>query len=137
MGFRRNALVLMVALLVALAVGCSGKRATLNTAEHRVQMMLTNMDRGSGTDGDIQTATCLWYANKIVITDSVALNRAIDGFDLWRIEKGMYKGIGSFEVLGAYFDGDPADKVVIVRTTIDGEHYSMRVPHEQPISWVD
>ena len=136
MAFRRCFVALAIVVFAVVAIGCSGGTAR-GDAEAQVEMMLANMQSGRGTDGDIQTATCVWYANKILIADSNALGRASDGFDVWRIEKGLYQGIDSYEVLGSEFEGDPAAKVVIVKTMIDGKPYSMRVPKGKPVSWVE
>jgi hypothetical protein len=127
----------MSGLIAVSVVACSGERATLKNAERRVAGVLQNMVEGRGTDDKIQTATCLWYANKVAILDLGALGRAADGFDEWRIEKGLYRGIDSFEILGSSFEGEPDDKVVIVRVTIDGEEHAVRVPEKRPLSWAD
>ena len=63
------------------------------------------------------------------------MNIGSDGFDRWRQKKDLYRQIGEYSVIDSKVVEGEKVPTAIVRFTIEGKEYRVRVPKDLPISW--
>ena len=83
-----------------------------------------------------QYALSQWAAGKILI-DRDQMERATVEFDQWRDRKGLWKTIGSWEILGVNVKEGQDEPEARVRMKIDGAYYTWIVQKGRPIRWAD
>jgi hypothetical protein len=129
-------------LSVALA-GCArlfSSEGTESAAKTRVRFILqTVKDHGSSTDTALQTAACRWHSDRVFISFPAEQAEAVDAFDAWRQQGGIYPTLQAFEVderAQERHDGDP-EGTYYVTANINGTSRLLRVPVKARISWAD
>lgn len=140
---RKGAHILFVLALVALA-GCRHLEKALENAmaedkgekaRQRVEAVLGAMQSSrTSTDNEMQRAMCLWYADKIYLTDHNDANEASDGFDRWRNSIRLDR-VTSFQVTDAVEVPEQPRPTYHVRVNINGRGRTIRVPEGYPMSW--
>ncbi len=109
--------------------------------KHRVEGRVTTVLEGSRSSGGTatigqQTAVCQWHAGKNILMDPAELDRAVDAFDRWRQEAGIYNNLTSFNIESVEIVEESVPETAIVSGTINGEQFKMKVPDRQRISWL-
>ncbi len=125
---KRMAIGVVLCSLVLLACDNSEREA-----QNRVTLMMTGWQ---ATGGDMEEAVCRWY-NGTRRLQLDHLKHAQVTFDDWRREKSLYKKIGTWAITDIKKESGSDPPAAIVSVDIDGQGYRMRVPHEQPIEWVN
>jgi hypothetical protein len=83
-----------------------------------------------------QYALSQWAAGKIVI-ERDQMETYSNQFDKFRDQKGLWRTIGSYEVLGVNVKEGPEEPEARVRMKIDGADYIWIVQKGRPIRWAD
>lgn len=106
-------------------------------SEQRVDVILKGIQEGgTGTSTVVQTSMCRWWNNTIFLSGNEA-DAASNRFDRWREKGRIYRKIAGYEVTGSEIDAEAEHPTVLVHGTIEGESFTMRVPEDLTISWVD
>ena len=131
----------LIALLVAIGAiyavvtifKSTDKKAFLKVSQERVENMWSNMQ--SGGTADLQDAIGYWYVGHPITVDGQLLRT----FEKFIDRKGIPEKIGSYAVVSAELvDGDDVvNRFVRVVTVVNGETYTLKVPHKFPIEWLD
>jgi len=131
----------LIALLVAIGAiyavvtifKSTDKNAFLKVSQERVENMWSNMQ--SGGTADLQDAIGYWYVGHPITVDGQLLRK----FEKFIDRKGIPEKIGSYAVVSAELvDGDDVvNRFVRVVTVVNGETYTLKVPHKFPIEWLD
>jgi hypothetical protein len=131
---RRKLLVVLVLVGVVAILACSiGK----DNARTRVSTMLDRWKSGgTGTGGDAQSASMLFFVGRAAPTDETEAAIASDRFEAWRKQKDLYRSISSFEVTSVEDDSATSDSVKVT-VVIDGATYAIRAIPGQPLQWMD
>jgi len=116
----------IAAMIVYAAAGPSYKKVALE----RVTRVLSEMH----SEKTSQFAVTFWFKNKKIL-DTAEMNIASDGFDRWRQKKDLYRQIGEYSVIDSKVVEGEKVPTAIVRFTIEGKEYRVRVPKDLPISW--
>lgn len=110
----------------------------MQKAVKRVETVLGGITQKDGYSAhDEQLALCRWWKDVYLITDMGEMNGASNAFDRWRMRGNIFPTIGQFKITGAKRLDNPKQFIAIVSGTIDGRHFSMRVPEHDTISWFD
>jgi hypothetical protein len=107
-------------------------------ARKRVEFILTTLQQGvSGTSNEMQMALNRWEKDAAIFDRDEAV-AALDAFDQWRQEGGIYDGLSSFEIAPEVRFGAPQDPpdTFYVQVEVDGSSRWLRVPKGARISWV-
>lgn len=106
-------------------------------AEQRVETVLAGMQQdGDGTGAVIQQALCTWYNGQRFIADRDEAEAAMDGFDRWTRQQGLYgRKISSYEIAGSELVEGADPETAVVSVTIEGKSYRIRVPAGKAMSW--
>jgi hypothetical protein len=83
-----------------------------------------------------QYALSQWAAGKILI-DRDQMETYSNLFDKFRDQKGLWRTIGSYEILGVNVREGPDDPESRVRMKIDGAYYTWIVQKGRPIRWAE
>jgi hypothetical protein len=130
----RKLLVVLLLVGVVAAVACSLNK---DQARTRVSTMLERWKSGgTGTGGDAQSASMLFFVGRAAPTDETEAAIAADRFDNWRREKSLYKAISSFEIKAVESDTATSDSVKVT-VDIEGTTYNIRAIPGQPLQWMD
>ena len=131
----------LIALLVAIGAiyavvtifKSTDKKAFLKVSQERVENLWSNMQ--SGGTADLQDAIGYWYVGHPITVDGQLLRK----FEKFIDRKGIPEKIGSYAVVSAELvDGDDVvNRFVRVVTVVNGETYTLKVPHKLPIEWLD
>ena len=128
--------------MLVVAGGCQqlidgfGKKPEDKVAE-RVEKILIGARDFGGTNADqLQEAMCLWYADKIYLRDQDDLVRALDGFEDWQKQAGIYPRLETFEIVEVQPEAEGSENYLVL-TKINGTFRWMRVPPNAPISWAN
>lgn len=101
-------------------------------AKKRVDFVLKALqDRNKEKE---QVAICRWYKDVVYISDQGVQEVAVDAFDTWRREGGIYQGIDSYEVLEAR-PSKKTEGTFYVDVNINGEKKKLKVPKDDYIRW--
>src|SRR5690242_499191 len=73
-----------------------------------------------------QVAICRWYKDVVFIQDQGVQEVAVDAFDTWRREGGIYQGIDSYEILEAR-PSKKAEGTFYVDVNINGDKKKLKV----------
>jgi hypothetical protein len=104
-------------------------------AAERVDHILRDMK--SGREVEMQFSVTLWAKNKKVL-EQTEMNIAMNHFDRWRQEKGIYgKPFSSYKIVKSEVLKSEANPTAIVTFTIEDTEYKVKVPKDAEISWVD
>lgn len=128
-----------VAALALLAGGCEelvnfGKSPQDLTRE-RVEFILETIRTQGGTSSDdLQAAICRWWNDKIYLKDLGELERAMDGFEAWQREAGIYPRLQKWEIVEIRPE-EEGSTTMLVLTKINGGYRWMIVPKGATISW--
>jgi hypothetical protein len=130
----RKLLVVLVLVGVVASLACSlGK----DQARIRVSTMLDRWkSAGTGTGGDAQSASMLFFVGRAAPTDETEASIAADRFDAWRKQKDLYRSISSADVTSVEPDSATSDSMKVT-VTIDGATYAIRAIPGQPLQWMD
>lgn len=129
-------LVLVTLGACGLIEGAVKSSAIKSQTKNRVETILTGIkEQGGGTGTKIQTAICMWWADKMVISDLRELGDAQDAFERWQKEAGIYPRISSFEVGDVEVLENTDVPTAIVSGTINGKAFKMKVPKRGRVSW--
>ncbi|HVR08071.1 MAG TPA: hypothetical protein VMW75_08490 [Thermoanaerobaculia bacterium] len=138
----KRRIVCCLVLPLALA-GCAkllSSDGTESAAKTRVRFILqTIKDHGSGTDTALQTAVCRWRNDKVFIAMPSEQAEAVEAFDTWRQQGGIYPDLQTFEVDEKVAERKQADPegTYYVTARINGVSRLLRVPPKAQISWAD
>ncbi|HYL05092.1 MAG TPA: hypothetical protein VE075_03580 [Thermoanaerobaculia bacterium] len=123
--------------------GCAklfSSEGTESAAKTRVRFILqTIKEHGTGTDTALQTAVCRWRNDKVFIALPGEQAEAVEAFDAWRQQGGIYPDLQTFEVaeqVQERHDADP-EGTYYVTATINGVSRLLRVPPKAQIAWAD
>jgi len=110
----------------------------IRDAKVRVEAILNGITLtkdGSGTLGNENVSISQWWSNKIILTDMGQFSKASDEFDAWRKQGNIFPYIYEFKIDSGEIvkDSDPLE--VIIKGTINGSSFTMRVPNGGKISW--
>jgi hypothetical protein len=83
-----------------------------------------------------QYALSQWAAGKILI-DRDQMEIYSPQFDTFREQKGLFRTIGSYEVVGVNVKEGPEEPEARVRMKIEGAYYTWIVQKGRPIRWAD
>jgi hypothetical protein len=104
-------------------------------AADRVDKILRDMQ--SGRETEMQFSVTLWAKNKKVL-EQTEMNIAMNHFDRWRQEKGIYgKPFSSYKIVKSEIVKDETNPTAVVTFTIEDTEYKVKVPKDAEISWVD
>jgi hypothetical protein len=120
------AIVAAVGVMLYLASGPSYSKIALE----RVNRLLSEMH----SEKTSQFAVTFWFKNKKVL-DSTEMSIASDRFDKWRQQKDLYRQVGDYKVIDSKMVDGEKVPTAIVRFTLEGKEYRVRVPKDLPISW--
>ncbi len=133
------------ALIAVAAVGCGTEKIPFlhlgeKKAKKRVEAVLTGIrDGGTQTGNVLQSAICRWEKDVVFIPDRDAVEGAMDAFDRWRRQGGIYPTLTGFTIADEVEEGsenDPAG-TYYVHVTIDSREHWIRVPPKERMSWAD
>ena len=130
MGF----VVLVIAVVIGLLLFFSEGESDESKALRRVEIMLkgiTSQDGGSTTEGDEESAICMWFMGKVRILAQDLFENACEGFDRWKRKGGLGLYIKEYTIGEARQQA----KSVIVSGTINGAPFEMEIPEKGPITW--
>jgi len=138
---RRNG-VLSLALLATLSLALAGCDDLVNLGKskedlvrERVDFILSAVQSVGGTTSDqLQMAICRWYNDKIQIKDLGEMEWALDHFETWQREAGIYPRLQSYEILEIRPEEEGSDTMLVL-TKINGGYRWMIVPPKASISW--
>lgn len=126
--------------LALLAAGCQqlidgfGKTPE-DKAVERVEFILDTIQSFGGTTTDqLQTAICRWYSDKYHLSDGGELSFAMDKFEDWQKEAGIYPRLQSWEIVESRLEEEGATTVLVL-AKLNGGYRWMRVPENATISW--
>ncbi|MCP5046740.1 MAG: hypothetical protein GY940_06185 [bacterium] len=125
---------LSILFLIVTITGCSmqGRKA-----KQRVTSVMKGMQQRGNSDhvvGDEETAVCQFFRDAVRIPDSGQLFHASQEYDKWRNEANLPAMIKEFTVDEKVdMEGD----ITIVYGTMDGLEFSIRVPKDGQMIWVD
>jgi hypothetical protein len=108
-------------------------------AKKRVEVVLTAIrDGGTETGLMIQTAICRWERD-VALMSRDEVDAALDPFDHWRQQGGIYPTLKSFTIADKVEDAGPHDPggTFYVQVKIDGNDHWIRVPPKAEMSWAD
>ena len=120
------AIVAAVGVMLYLASGPGYNKIALE----RVNRLLSEMH----SEKTSQFAVTFWFKNKKVL-DSTEMSIASDRFDKWRQQKDLYRQVGDYKVIDSKMVDGEKVPTAIVRFTLEGKEYRVRVPKDLPISW--
>jgi len=101
----------------------------------RVDTILTAVQQTGGTSSDqLQMAICRWYNDKIHINDLGEMEWALDHFEEWQREAGIYPRLQSYEILEIRPEEEGSDTMLVL-TKINGGYRWLVVPPKAMISW--
>jgi hypothetical protein len=107
-------------------------------ARKRVEFILKTLQSGpSGTSDAMQKAINSWEKDGVIMERDEA-SAAVDAFDQWRQDAGIYEGLSSFEIDPEVRYGAPQDppETFYVQVKVNGSSRWLRVPKRARISWV-
>jgi len=121
---------IIVAAVAAMIVYAAAGPSYNKVALARVNRVLSEMH----SEKTSQFAVTFWFKNKKIL-DTTEMSIASDGFDRWRQKKDLYRQVGDYSVIDSkVIDGEKVP-TAIVRFTLEGKEYRVRVPKDLPISW--
>lgn len=137
---RRNG-VLSLTLLAALSLALAGCDELLHLGKskedlvrERVDTILSAVQAVGGTTSDqLQIAICRWYNDKIHISDMGEMEWALDHFETWQREAGIYPRLQSYEIVE--IRPEEGTEAMLVLVKINGGYRWMIVPPKASISW--
>lgn len=104
-------------------------------ARERVEFILSTAKRVGGTTSDeLQKAICRWWNDKIYISNLGEFDMAMEQFEDWQREAGMYPRPESYEILEFRQEAEGSDTMLVL-VKINGGYHWMVVPPKQKISW--
>lgn len=136
---KRSGALAALAALALLTAGCEelvnfGKSPQDLTRE-RVEFILETVRTQGGTSSDdLQAAICRWWNDKIYLKDLGELERAMDGFEAWQREGGIYPRLQKWEIVEIRPE-EEGSTTMLVLTKINGGYRWMIVPKGATISW--
>jgi hypothetical protein len=122
------AIVLAVAGMLYLAKGPGYDKIALQ----RVNRVFSEMHDMKGSP----FAVTFWFKNKKML-DQTEMSIASDRFTKWSMAKGMYRQIGDFKVIDAAEVKDASNPTAIVHVEVEGTTYTLKVPKDEPLEWMD
>jgi hypothetical protein len=91
---------------------------------------------GTSASASEQTAISQWAQGKAVIADRDELEQAMDRFDRWRRERGLYGPLQSYEIGTVSRVERQPDPYTAVELKLNGQRQTVGVPDdEKPIFW--
>ena len=123
---------------LVLVLGVAACGLGTRKAKERVKAVFDGLQHDAGGAGGFaQSAAAHWALGREVMSDQDALAKADVDFRVWAEEKGLYRRIGSYEIVDAKPDGGMMSDHAIVTVNVEGKTYRIRVPNGGPMSWVD
>lgn len=101
----------------------------------RVDFILSAIQKTGGTTSDqLQIAICRWYNDKIHLSDMGEMEWALDHFEEWQQEAGIYPRLQSYEIVEIRPEEEGSDTMLVL-TKINGGYRWMVVPPKASIAW--
>ncbi len=138
---RRLAAMALIATVSLALAGCEDlvnlAKSKEELARERVEFILSTAKRAGGTTSDeLQKAICLWWNDKIYIGDLGEFEQAMEGFEAWQQEAGIYPKPRSYEILEIRPEQE-GSSTMLVLTKINGSFRWLVVPPKDTISWAE
>jgi hypothetical protein len=121
-------------IVIRLGLGYMFSSGETHNAQERVRRVFDGMKAG----GDLQKAICLWYLGTFSVPGGQEqFNQAADAFEAWQAESEL-ASVTSYEITESKIveqSDQLGEAVVVVRGTLNGKPFAMRVRAGQPLAW--
>ena len=132
-------IVLLIIVIVAVVgVKFGMEYIKVENAKARVKNVFNGLREGTGKiTPEVQKAVSMWYDGSPSISDQNTLGHASNQFDAWLRKKNLNKKITQYKISQATLVKGSDPPVVIVSCMIEGKPFTMQVPKNDRISWID